>query len=118
MPVVGAGCRWGDGATMPESASERFARAVEGGPIEPDLDESLGHELAVVDALRDLGRSTRLDDVARQRMRDRLLAGLEPRPESGDGVTASPESADGVTASPESADGVTESRPETIPQTR
>jgi hypothetical protein len=69
---------------MPESASERFARAVEGGPVEPDLDESLRHELALVDALRDIGRSARLDDDARQRLREQLLAGiddrLDPRP--------------------------------------
>ena len=62
---------------MPESASERFARAVEGLPVEPDLDDSLRRELAVVKALRELGDSTRLDDVARQRIRRELLAGLE-----------------------------------------
>lgn len=79
--------------------SERFARAVEGGPIEPDLDESLRRELAVVDALRDVGRSTRLDDVARRRMRDRLLADLHPPSETADGATAPQRgTADGATA--------------------
>lgn len=69
---------------MPESASERFARAIEGLPVGPDLDDSLRRELAVVVALRELGDSTRLDDVARQRIRRQLLAefdetGSEPQ---------------------------------------
>lgn len=59
---------------MPESASGRFARAVEGEPIEPPFDERLRHELAVVAALREVGGSARLDDVARQRMRRKVLA--------------------------------------------
>lgn len=67
---------------MPESDSERFARAVEGGPIEPDPDESLRRELAVAIALGKLGRSVRLDDDARQRMRERLQADLYPPPET------------------------------------
>jgi hypothetical protein len=96
---------------MPESASERFARAVEGGPVEPDLDESLRRELAVVAALRDVGRSARLDDVARHRMRRRLLAAIESRPDTADGVTG-PDTADGVTER-EAADGVT--GPEPVP---
>lgn len=81
---------------MPESASERFARAVEGLPVGPDLDDSLRRELAVVKALRELGDSTRLDDVARQRIRRQLLAGLEetqtPGAKPSPGPTALPES--------------------------
>jgi hypothetical protein len=60
---------------MPQSASERFARAVEGQALGPGADE-LRRELAVVGALRRAGGSVELDDVARQRMRRQVLAGF------------------------------------------
>ena len=59
---------------MPDSASERFARAVEGGPIGPEPDDELRRDLALVAALREVGESARLDDVTTQRMRRQLLA--------------------------------------------
>jgi hypothetical protein len=61
---------------MPESASERFARAVDGGPMGPDVDDTLREELAVVAALRAAGEAAGPDDMARARMRRELLAKL------------------------------------------
>jgi Domain of unknown function (DUF5667) len=88
---------------MPELASERFARAVEGGPIEPDLDDSLRHELALVAALREVGQATQLDDDARRRLRRRVLTSLES------------ETAGGATDTrPETPDVATDTRPETV----
>jgi Domain of unknown function (DUF5667) len=103
---------------MPESASERFARAVEGGPIEPDLDESLRHELALVEALRYVGGSVRLDDAVRLRIREELQARLASQPETADeAVDPRPETADeAVDPRLGSADGAIDPRPGSVPQ--
>src|SRR5215470_3717153 len=105
---------------MPESASERFARAVEGGPVEPDLDESLRRELELVDALREVGRSTQLDEATRHRMRRRALAGLDPQLETADGAAdLRPETGHGAAERrPEIAEGAAERQPEIVPEPR
>jgi uncharacterized protein DUF5667 len=74
---------------MLKSARKRFAEAVEGGPIEPDLDESLRYQLVLVEALREAGRPIQLDADTRRRMRQRLLADFEPQPETADGAVDS-----------------------------
>jgi hypothetical protein len=65
-----------DGVTGGDQA-ERFAQALESQPVDgPDLDLEL--DLAIVAALRELGPDLAPDDVAKQRMRNRVLAEGSP----------------------------------------
>jgi Domain of unknown function (DUF5667) len=57
--------------------SELLARALEDGAMAPQPDEHLRRELAVVDLLVRAGEQVRLDDAVRDRMRRRILAGLD-----------------------------------------
>ncbi len=63
---------------MPGSADRRgelFADAIENGTTDP-ADEQLRRELAMVGLLVDAGRLARPDPAARDRMRERIMAGL------------------------------------------
>jgi Domain of unknown function (DUF5667) len=68
---------WGQMPRSADDRSELFAQAVEARADRPAVDDELERELAVVRMLVHAAPAAAPDDAAKQRMRDRVLAGFD-----------------------------------------